>query len=79
MKWGKNVKVVFLVNVCRDGMGVVCVIMLLSLLSIEQFVLKLDCNVSVMDYMSIFDLEEEQLNSYGSFCGSEDFFLVVLE
>lgn len=35
--------------------------------------------VCVMDCMSILDLEEELLNSCGSFCGSEDMFLVVLE
>lgn len=78
-KWGKNVKAVLSANARRDGMGVVCVIMPLSPPSIEQPALKLDCNVSVMDHMSILDLEEEQLNSYGSPRGSEDPFLAALE
>jgi CheY-like chemotaxis protein len=80
-KWGKNVNAVLLASARTDSMGVItgvlCVIMPLSPTKIEQPALKLDCNVSAMDHMSILDLEEEQVNSYGS--PREDSFLAALE
>ena len=56
--------------------GVVCVIMPLCTTKLDQPSLKLDCNVSAMDHMSILDLEE-QVNNYGS--PREDSFLAALE
>lgn len=73
---------VLLASARTDGMdavcGVVCVIMPLSPSPrLEQPALKLDCNVSAMDHMSILDLEEEHVNSYDS--PREDLFLAALE
>lgn len=81
-KWGKNVNAVLMASARTDGMdaisGVVCVIMPLGPTpKPEQPALKLDCNVSAMDHMSILDLEEEQVNSYDS--PREDLFLAALE
>ncbi|KAG0628650.1 hypothetical protein M758_1G042900 [Ceratodon purpureus] len=82
-KWGKDMNAVLMANARSDNMGVtcgvVCVIMPLTQPKMEQPSLKLDCNVSAMDHMSILDLEEEQLNSYGSSSRSEDLFLAALE
>lgn len=81
-KWGKNVNAVLMASARTDGVdvttGAVCVIMPLSPAPrLEQPALKLDCNVSAMDHMSILDLEEEQVNSYDS--PREDLFLAALE
>lgn len=79
-KWGAEVSAALMANVQTDAMGVtrgvVCVIMPLSSPKLEQPSLKLDCNVSAMDQMSILDLEED-VNSYGS--PREDSFLAALE
>jgi CheY-like chemotaxis protein len=80
-KWGKNVNAVLMASARTEGAdvttGVVCVIMPLSPSPrLEQPALKLDCNVSAMDHMSILDLEE-QVNSYDS--PREDLFLAALE
>jgi CheY-like chemotaxis protein/PAS domain-containing protein len=79
-KWGSDMSVALIANAHTDSMGatcgVVCVIMPLSAPRLDQPSLRLDCNVSAMDHLSILDLEED-VNSYGS--PREDSFLAALE
>ncbi|KAG0579822.1 hypothetical protein M758_4G127400 [Ceratodon purpureus] len=79
-KWGSEMNAVLMANAHPDSRGnirgVVCVIIPLSSPKLDQPSLKLDCNVSAMDHLSILDLEED-VNSYGS--PREDSFLAALE